>query len=82
MRMSRNSRMADYATLITGPSGTGKELVARAIGLSRYLPFEARRGEFADDFSGAFFPLNLSRSPPPSSNPSCSGTVAARSPAP
>src|SRR5690606_32306999 len=27
------NRMGDYATLIVGPSGTGKELVARAIGL-------------------------------------------------
>ena len=28
-------RMGDYTTLVMGPSGTGKELVARAVGFSR-----------------------------------------------
>ncbi|HEY9250193.1 MAG TPA: sigma 54-interacting transcriptional regulator, partial [Rariglobus sp.] len=56
-----HTRMGDFATLVTGPSGTGKEVVARAIALSRYLPFDPRRGGFTDDFStAAFFPLNLS----------------------
>jgi transcriptional regulator with GAF, ATPase, and Fis domain len=52
--------MGDFATLVIGPSGTGKELVARAIALSRHVAFDARRGMFAEDFAGAFFPLNLS----------------------
>jgi DNA-binding NtrC family response regulator len=52
--------MADYTTLVTGPSGTGKELVARAVGLSRYIPFDAQRRRFTEDFVGSFFPLNLS----------------------
>jgi DNA-binding NtrC family response regulator len=39
-RRSLYSRMNEIATLITGPSGTGKELVACAVGLSRYVPFD------------------------------------------
>ena len=53
-------RMGEFATLITGPSGTGKELVARAIVLSRYLPFDARRMTFPDVDAAPFFPINIS----------------------
>ena len=41
-------------------SGTGKELVARAIGQSRYIPFDATSDRFTADFESALFPLNLS----------------------
>ena len=54
------NRMADYTTLVMGPSGTGKELVARAVGLSRYVPFDIKSRRFTEDFAGSFFPLNLS----------------------
>lgn len=58
-RLGLWERMADFNTLITGPSGSGKELAARAVGLSRYLPVDAKTGVFPADFSKGFFPLNL-----------------------
>lgn len=56
-------RMGDITTLITGPSGTGKELVARAIGMSRYIPFDPKRKTFIGNFSNSFHALNLSALP-------------------
>ena len=53
-------RMAEIPTLITGPSGSGKELVARAIGLSRYIPFDAKRRRFVRVFDEGFQSVNLS----------------------
>src|ERR1035438_1139677 len=57
-RRTLYARMGEFATLITGPSGTGKELVARAIAQSRYVPFDDQRLSFADDCG--FFPINIS----------------------
>lgn len=51
--------IGDVPTLILGPSGSGKELVARAIGHSRYVSFDAHEECFAETLDD-FHPLNLS----------------------
>jgi transcriptional regulator with AAA-type ATPase domain len=58
-RRTLYARMSDFATLITGPSGTGKELAALAIAGSRYVPFDGNKLVFADD-DVTFFPINIS----------------------
>ena len=52
-------QMRELTTLITGPSGTGKELVARAISLSQYLAFDTEKKQFAGGLHDAFSPVNL-----------------------
>jgi len=59
-RRSLYQRMGDVATLVSGPSGTGKELVAQAIALARYIPFDAERQIFVEHFAGSFYALNPS----------------------
>jgi len=62
-RRTLYARMSEFATLITGPSGTGKELVARSIAMSRYVPFDEQRMAFAEDLTGLFFPINIAALP-------------------
>ncbi len=52
--------MRDFPTLITGPSGTGKDLVAQAVGRSLHVPFDPRKGRFVADFASSFHALNVS----------------------
>ncbi len=63
-RRTLYDRMGDFTTLIAGPSGTGKELVARAIGMSRYVPFDAEKEQFTENFADSFYALNLSAMSP------------------
>lgn len=62
-RRTLYARMGEFATLITGPSGTGKELVARSIALSRYVAFDSSRLTFEHDLAGLFFPINIAALP-------------------
>ena len=60
-RRTLYARMGEFATLITGPSGTGKELAARAIAESRYVPFDDRRLAFRGRWRRrVFLPINIS----------------------
>ena len=54
------NRMRDITTLVTGASGTGKELVAQAIGLAQYIPFDEEKQRFDADMRQTFLPVNLS----------------------
>jgi transcriptional regulator with AAA-type ATPase domain len=57
------NRMQSITTLITGPSGTGKELVARAVALSQHIPFDEKILDFTASSQQLFFPLHLSAMP-------------------
>jgi len=58
-RRTLYARLGDFPTLVTGPSGTGKELVARAIAGSRYVPFDPVACRFADPAGETFLAVNL-----------------------
>src|SRR5262249_18680937 len=53
-------RMNDIPALVTGESGAGKDLVARAIGLSGYIPFDTGRKRFAVAFRPSYVALSVS----------------------
>ncbi len=59
-RRTLYARMGEFATLITGPSGTGKELAAHAIAQSRYLAFDDRSLTFPGEEIALFYPINIS----------------------
>ena len=56
-------RMEDYSLLLLGGTGTGKSAAAAAIGCSGFIPFDEKKGCFAESFNGAFTEINLSQYP-------------------
>jgi transcriptional regulator with GAF, ATPase, and Fis domain len=46
-----------------GETGTGKGAAATAIGRSGYIPFDSRKGCFAESFMSTFIAINLSQFP-------------------
>lgn len=58
-RRTMYRKMGEFPTLISGPSGTGKELIARAIAGSRYVPFDPNRAEFLDPHGDSFLAINV-----------------------
>ena len=57
------NRMEDFSTLLLGDTGTGKGTAAAAIGRSGFIPFDERKGSFAESFTHGFVSLNLSQYP-------------------
>ena len=55
------NRMEDFSTLILGGTGTGKGTAAAAIGRSGFIPFDEKKGCFAESFVRSFIPINLSQ---------------------
>ena len=56
-------RMEEIPVLITGETGTGKELAARCVGWSRYIPFDLGARRFIARYSDDFHARNLCEVP-------------------
>jgi transcriptional regulator with AAA-type ATPase domain len=54
----------DLPTLVTGPTGTGKDVVARVIGRCRYVAFDVEGRRFVADHHRTYHAVNLSELAP------------------
>ena len=52
--------VGEFPTIILGPSGSGKEVIAGAIARSRFIPYLEKEGVFLTHPSESFFPVHLS----------------------
>jgi transcriptional regulator with AAA-type ATPase domain len=59
-RRSLYRTLHQATTLIMGPSGSGKELVAQAIGMSRHVPFDMKQGAFVVNPAEHYHAINIS----------------------
>ncbi|MGB0712430.1 MAG: sigma 54-interacting transcriptional regulator [Gammaproteobacteria bacterium] len=57
------NRMEDFSILLLGPTGSGKGVAAAAIGRSAYIPYDAGRRRFAENFAANQIQANLSEYP-------------------
>ena len=57
------NRMEDFSTLLLGETGTGKGTAAAAIGRSGFIPYDERKGSFAESFMKNFISINLLQYP-------------------
>ena len=56
-------RMEEFSTLLLGSTGSGKSLVAHAIGCSGFIPFDMKRRCFQESFTRSFQAINLAQFP-------------------
>jgi DNA-binding NtrC family response regulator len=55
----RPDRMKDVHTLVLGPTGSGKDVVARILGQSCFIPVDEDTGCFVCSYKDRYRPLNL-----------------------
>ena len=56
-------RMEEFSTLLLGPTGSGKSLVAHAIGSSGFIPFDLQKRRFQESFTRSYQAINLAQFP-------------------